>query len=117
MRRRDVMHVIALAVRSQPAMEVGPIPRSNPFGAIFRTPLALRADVLRCIGIDEADRLYNARIVRWNGFLVALLVAGSFHLLGLPIGLFLLSKHNRFVANGLDRGGLLLVFLIGHHPE
>src|SRR5207244_4155849 len=73
MRRRDAMHVIALAARSQPAMEVGPIPGSNPFDAVcgivgrdmgpttygiglaFRKPLALRADVLRCIGIDEAD--------------------------------------------------------------
>src|SRR6202048_1139817 len=34
MRRRDAVHVIALAVRSPPAMEVGPIPGGNSFGAI-----------------------------------------------------------------------------------
>ena len=135
MRRRDAMHVIALAVRSRPAMEVGPIPGSNPFAAIcgivgrdmrptiygiglgFRDPLALCAAVLRCIGIDETDGLHHARIVRWNDLPVALLVVGSFHALGLPIGLFFLSKHNRFVANGVDRGGVLLALLIGHDGE
>src|SRR5260370_34705745 len=127
--RRDAMHVIALAVRSQPAMEVGPIPGSNPFGPIcgivgrdirpsiygiglaFRNPLAVRADVLHYIGIDEADGLYHARIVRWHGLLVALLVVGSLYLLRSRTRLFLLSKHNRVVANGLDRDGDLTALL------
>src|SRR6516225_7685593 len=34
MRRRDPIHVVALAVRSAATVEVGAIPRSNPFGAI-----------------------------------------------------------------------------------
>jgi len=42
--------------------------------------------------------LHHARIVRRNDLPTALLVVGSFHALGLPVGLFFLSKHNLPVA-------------------
>ena len=90
---------------------------SDPYGRSRYNPLALRADAVRCIGIDEADGSDHARIVRRNGLLVIPLLVENFPSLGRHIDLLLPSKHNGFVASGLDRGGVLLALLIVHDGE